>query len=140
MEATATPRGGFVPRGMLRGAAHRVRVALAAVAAAVLGVAPHVLHHVGPLAGAALFAGIGGTLLFGALGFALAVPMLLKLHRHTGAWRAPAAALGLMVAVFSVSSFVIGPAISGSDETGDKSGTPSQSQPATGDGKDAHGH
>ena len=91
----------------------RVRAAIGALGAAVAGVAPHVLHHVGPLAGAALFAGVGGTLLFGVLGFVLAIPMLRKIHRHTGSLRAPAAALAVMAAVFTFSSFVIGPAISG---------------------------
>ena len=33
--------------------------------AAISGIAPHVLHHVGPLAGSALLAGAGGTVLFG---------------------------------------------------------------------------
>src|SRR5688500_1267569 len=58
------------PRGLAR-----ARAALAGVGAAVLGAAAHVLHHVGPLAGAALLAGATGKLLFGALGFLLAVPM-----------------------------------------------------------------
>lgn len=40
-----------------------------------------------------MFAGVGGTLLFGAIGFALAIPTLLKIHRRTGGWRVPAAAL-----------------------------------------------
>ena len=52
----------------------RVRAAVPAGGAAVLGAAPHVLHHLGPLAGAALLAGVTGKLLFGALGFLLAVP------------------------------------------------------------------
>jgi hypothetical protein len=62
------------------------------VGAAVLGAAPHVLHHVGPLAGAALLAGATGKLLFGALGFLLAVPMLRRLRRRTGSWRVPGGA------------------------------------------------
>lgn len=33
-----------------------------------IGVLPHVLHHVGPLAGAALLAGAGGKVLFAAIG------------------------------------------------------------------------
>ena len=45
------------------GRVHRVRMAAASVGAALLGAAPHVLHHAGPPAGAALFAGLGGTLL-----------------------------------------------------------------------------
>jgi len=133
-----------VPRpALVRRAAHRLRVALAALVAGVLGVAPHVLHHVGPLAGAALFAGLGGTLLFGAIGFALAIPTLLRIRRHTGGWRVPAAALGAMAAVFSVSAFVIGPAISGDSESETKA-TPTQSAPAgtpkAPATKDPHGH
>ena len=58
--------------------------------AAISGIAPHVLHHVGPLAGAALLAGAGGTVLFGVAGFALSIPMLLRLRRRFGTWAAPA--------------------------------------------------
>jgi hypothetical protein len=116
-------------------------VAVAALVSGVLGVAPHVLHHVGPLAGAALFAGIGGTALFGAIGFLLAIPTLLKLRRHSGGWRVPAAALAAMATIFAVSALVIGPAISGGGSatptTPDGSGpAPALEAPAL----DAHGH
>ena len=84
--------------------------------AAVLGAAPHVLHHVGSLAGAALLAGATGRLLFGALGFLLAVPMLRRLRRRSGSWRVPGGALPLMAMVFAFSSFVVGPALAGGDE------------------------
>jgi hypothetical protein len=119
-------------RAPLQRMARRVGVAAGAAGAAVLGVAPHVLHHVGPLAGAALFAGAGGTALFGAIGFVLAVPTLLKLHRHTGGWGAPAGALALMAVAFSVSAFVIGPAISGSDDEAAQPPAPGQTVPASG--------
>jgi hypothetical protein len=99
------------PRGLVR-----VRAAFAGVGAALLGAAPHVLHHVGPLAGAALLAGATGRVLFGALGFLLAIPMLRRLRRRTGSWRVPGGALALMAVVFALSSFVIGPAITGGDE------------------------
>ena len=130
---------------LLRRVAHRLRVAVAAFVAGVLGVAPHVLHHVGPLAGAALFAGLGGTLLFGAIGFALAIPTLLKIHRHTGGWRVPAAALAAMAAVFSISAFVIGPAITGGGESEPKATPATLSQPpatpaAPADGTGHAGH
>jgi len=126
-------------RPLVGGVAHRLRALVAALTASVLGVAPHVLHHVGPLAGAALFAGVAGTLLFGAIGLALAIPTLLKIHRRTGGWRVPAAALATMATVFSVSAFVIGPAITGDDSS---NGTPAstQSVPAGAPGKDPHGH
>jgi hypothetical protein len=89
---------------------------LSAAWAVVIGLAPHVLHHIGPLAGAALFAGATGSLLFGVLGLVLAIPFLRRMYRRFGNWRAPAVALGLFVAVFSISTFVVGPQInSGSD-------------------------
>jgi len=77
-----------------------------------IGLLPHVLHHVGPLAGAALLAGATGRALFAAIGFVAAIPFLRRLHRRFGTWRAPAIALALFAAMFSLSSFVIGPAIS----------------------------
>lgn len=92
----------------------RIRATLAAGGAAVLGAAPHVLHHAGPLAGAALLAGVGGKLLFGALGFLLAIPMLRRLHRRHGSWAVPGGVLALMAVVFTFSSFVIGPALTDS--------------------------
>lgn len=80
------------------------------------GVLPHVLHHVGPLAGAALLAGAGGQVIFAAIGFVASVPFLLRLHRRFHNWRAPAVALALFAVMFAVSSLVIGPAISGSGD------------------------
>ena len=82
---------------------------------AVGGLAPHVLHHVGPLVGTALVAGAGGAALFGVLGLALSVPMLLRLRRRFRSWWAPGIALAVFTAMFLVSSLVIGPLISGSD-------------------------
>lgn len=81
----------------------------------VLGVLPHVLHHVAPLAGAALLTGAGGTALFAVIGFMLTIPLLLRLRTRFGSWIAPAVALGLFVAMFTFSSLVIGPAITGTD-------------------------
>lgn len=80
-----------------------------------VGLLPHVLHHVGPLAGAALLAGATGRVLFAALGFVAAIPFLRRLHRRFGSWRAPALALAVFAAMFALSSFVIGPAISGDE-------------------------
>ena len=82
-----------------------------------MGLLPHVLHHVGPLAGAALLAGATGRVLFAAIGFVAAIPFLLRLRRRFGSWRAPAAALAVFAAMFAISSFVIGPAITGSGDT-----------------------
>jgi len=95
----------------------RLRAVAATGVAAVLGAAPHVLHHAGPLAGAAILAGATGKLLFGLLGLVLAVPMLRRIRGRTGSWRVPGGVLALMAAAFVVSSFVIGPALTGSGET-----------------------
>ena len=110
----------------------RVRTGLLAIWAAVTGAAPHVLHHVGPLAGTAIAAGAGGRILFGAVGFAATIPMLRRLRRRTDSWRAPMLALAAFVAIFTFSTLVIGPAVSGSDTPADTA------VPA--DDVDHHGH
>lgn len=79
----------------------------------IVGLAPHVLHHVALLAGTALVAGSGGTALFGALGLLASIPLLLRLYKRFGTWRAPAIGLVVFTIMFSLSTFVIGPAISG---------------------------
>jgi len=102
------------------GSFRRVRVAAASIGAAVLGAAPHVLHHAGLLAGAAIFAGLGGKLIFAAVGLLAAIPLLLKMRRRSGAWRRPAAALALFGALFALSSFVIAPALTGASDEDDR--------------------
>lgn len=124
----ATDRGPSAsPADGPRPGVERVRAAIATAGAAVLGAAPHVLHHVGPLAGAALLAGATGRVVFGLLGFLLAIPMLAKLRRRSGSWAIPGAVLGVMAAAFVVSSTVIGPALTG--ET-DPTHQPSPTTPA----------
>lgn len=108
----------------------RVWSAILAAWGGFIGLLPHVLHHVGPLAGAALLAGAVGTVLFGALGLVAAIPFLLRLYRRFRTWRAPAIALAIFAAMFSISSFVIGPAISGNDTPN----PPATEQPGQGHG------
>ena len=83
----------------------------------VTGVASHVLHHVGPLAGAALFAGFGGQVLFFILGLALSVPLLLRLFHRFGTLLAPAVAVVAFAGIFTFSSVVVGPLLTGSNES-----------------------
>jgi len=90
----------------------------------IVGLAPHVLHHIGPLVGTALVAGAGGTALFGVLGLVTSVPMLITLRRRFSSWWAPGIALGGFIAMFLISSFVVGPLISAPD----KPATPGVSQ------------
>ncbi|WP_286404925.1 hypothetical protein [Pseudarthrobacter defluvii] len=79
----------------------------------VTGLVPHVLHHIGFLAGSALVAGSGGTALFGSLGLLASIPALVHLHRRFHSWIAPTLGLLVFAGMFSLSAFVIGPAISG---------------------------
>ena len=88
----------------------------------VTGVAPHVLHHVGPLAGAALLAGAGGRALFAAIALVVSVPFLLRIYRRFQSWLAPAIALVVMAATFTLSTFVIAPLITGGDSGGSQPG------------------
>ncbi len=93
--------------------ARRAWNALTGVLGGVVGLAPHVLHHVGLLAGTALVAGSGGTALFGVLGLVASIPMLRQLRRRFGTWKAPAIGLAVFTVMFAVSAFVVGPQISG---------------------------
>jgi predicted PurR-regulated permease PerM len=83
---------------------------------AITGLAPHVLHHVGPLVGTALVAGAGGTALFGVLGLVASIPMLVKLKRRFSSWWAPAIALLVFAGMFTFTTVVLGPQISGGSE------------------------
>jgi hypothetical protein len=128
MRASATDRGADLALSgptWLPSLPRRVWLALSGAWAALTGLLPHVLHHAGPLAGAALFAGVGGTLLFGALGLLVAIPFLRRMHRRFATWRAPAIALALFAAVFSISAFVVGPRIGGEGAAPESSAPPS---------------
>ena len=96
-----------------RGFVATVWSAVTAVIATVMGLLPHVLHHVGLLAGVALVSGAAGNVLFGLLGLVFSLPLLRRLYRRFGTWKAPAVALAVFATMFSLSAFVIGPAING---------------------------
>jgi len=105
----------------------RLGAAVLAAWGVLIGVAPHVLHHVGPFTGAALLAGAGGKLLFGALGFLLSIPFLLRLYRRFHTLIAPALATVAFAAVFAFSTLVVSPLITSS---GDNSKVPGVGQPS----------
>lgn len=92
-------------------AVQTMATAASGAVAVISGIAPHVLHHVGPLAGTALLAGAGGTVLFGVAGFALSIPMLLRLRRRFGTWAAPAVASAMFTGAYLFSALVVGPAL-----------------------------
>lgn len=115
------------PASVRRGLGARLWGAVVAGWAVVAGVAPHVLHHVGPLAGAALLAGFGGKAIF-ALGLVLSLPMLRRLYGRFGTLVAPVVAVVAFAAVFTFSSLVIAPRLTGSDSS--SPATPGIEQPA----------
>lgn len=114
---TEAPTAGGAPADVAHKPRRSAWTAVTGVLGGLMGLTPHVLHHVGPLVGTALVAGAGGTALFGVLGLTASVPMLIKLKRRFASWWAPAIALLSFAGMFALSSFVIGPRISGSSET-----------------------
>jgi hypothetical protein len=78
---------------------------------------PHVLHHVGFLAGTALVAGSVGRALSGLLGAIAALQLLWRLHRRFQSWRAPVIGAAVFTTMFALSVLVIGPAINGSSSS-----------------------
>ncbi|MDP3893310.1 hypothetical protein [Nocardioides sp.] len=111
-----------------------IRDGVGAATGVVLGVAPHVLHHIGLLAGTALISGASGNALFYVVGLILSVPMLRRLYRRFPTPWAPAVAVGVFTALFSLSAFVIGPAVSGSGAD------PAPTDPSPSHTGDEHGH
>ena len=83
-----------------------------------MGLLPHILHHIGFLAGSVLILGSGGTAIFGFLGLLFTIPMLSRLYKRHGTWRAPVIALVIFASMFLLSTLVLGPMMSGQgDET-----------------------
>lgn len=122
--------GRSAPAARARARLTTVRDSIGAALGALLGLAPHVLHHVGLLAGAAVVTGVTGNAVFFLVGLLLSIPMLRRLYRRFGTWKAPAVAIGVFALAFSVSAFVIGPAITGANAT-QESPAPAPIQPAS---------
>lgn len=93
-----------------------IRDTASAIIGTVLGIIPHVLHHIGILAGAALLAGATGNAILYVVGMLFSVPMLRRLHRRFHTYWAPVIAVAVFTGLFSLSAFVIGPAISGAGD------------------------
>jgi len=135
MSSTSAPRAQepaelVSPADTARAAGSRLRTwwsALIGVIGTVVGLAPHVLHHIGLLAGTALIAGAGGTTLFAILGLLASVPFLMRLRRRFGTWWAPVIGLAVFAVMFAVSAFLIGPAISGGPDRPPGGGQPNPS-------------
>ncbi|SDB94867.1 hypothetical protein GA0111570_11150 [Raineyella antarctica] len=92
----------------------RWRTAWASIRAAIgalLGLVPHVMHHIGILAGAALLTGVFGNTVLYAAGLLLSIPLLNRLRKRFGTWKAPAIGVAVFTAMFLLSALIIGPAI-----------------------------
>ena len=126
-DQTGTPP--LTPRGKLAA----IRDTVGAVVGAVMGLVPHVMHHIGLVAGAAVVTGALGNGLFFLVGLVFSIPLLRRLYRRFNSWRAPAIAVAVFTALFSISAFVVGPAISQSDQQ-------SQNTPAPAETEDHEGH
>lgn len=129
-----------VDDGVLPGSRSRwksVRDTGGAAFGAVLGLAPHVLHHIGLLGGAALVTGASGNALFYVIGLGLSVPMLRRLYRRFHSPWAPAIGIGIFTALFSLSAFIVGPAIS---DTEDAPPPSVPTEPTPGPARDHTGH
>lgn len=83
---------------------------------AVLGILPHVMHHVGLLAGAALLTGVVGNGILYVVGLLLSIPLLRRLGSRFQTRWAPVIGVAVFTALLSLSAFVVGPAISSSGE------------------------
>lgn len=82
-----------------------------ATVGALMGLAPHVMHHVGLLAGAALLTGALGNSLLYAVGLLLSIPLLIRLRRRFHTWKAPILGVAAFTVLFGISTFVVGPLI-----------------------------
>jgi peptidoglycan/LPS O-acetylase OafA/YrhL len=131
MSQTPSQADGALDRN---GVAARIWQGVVGVWGGVVALLPHVLHHVGPLAGAALLAGLGGRVLFFFLGLAFAFPMLRRLHSRFRTWIAPAIAVGVFALMYTASTLVLGPLIS------QRLAPTSDGQPPSTTVDDHHGH
>ncbi|EWT07737.1 hypothetical protein N864_23510 [Intrasporangium chromatireducens Q5-1] len=108
----ATPRGFW--------AAARAAVGV------VLGIVPHVMHHIGLLAGAALLTGVWGNGVLYIVGLLLSIPLLRRIHARFRTPWAPVLGVAAFTTLFALSAFIIGPALSGATAgaTPDRTPTP----------------
>lgn len=123
----ATPPGPPLPR-RLAGLWAGVRAGLGAA----LGLVPHLLHHVGLLAGAAVLTGAVGNGVFYVVGLVFSIPLLRKMRARFGSRWAPALGVAVFTVLFALSAFVVGPAIGGEAEA------PPPAEPAVVQDHDVH--
>lgn len=120
MDTTTTPGSGTSAPGAAPAFPNTARrtsrwrtvwASIRAAVGALLGLVPHVMHHIGILAGAALLTGVFGNTVLYALGLLLSIPLLNRIRRRFGTWKAPAVGVVVFTGMFLLSALVIGPAI-----------------------------
>lgn len=112
-----------------------------ATTGALLGLAPHVMHHVGLLAGAALLTGVLGNTVLYVVGLVLSIPLLRRLHRRFSTWKAPLIGGAVFTALFALSALVIGPALNPAETPVTPSTASAAPASVPADGSDEHtGH
>ena len=110
-----------------------------ATVGALMGLAPHVMHHIGFLAGAAFLTGFLGNSLLYVVGLLLSIPLLRRLRRRFGTRKAPAIGVAVFTALFALSAFVIGPLFNPATSSEPDTPTPAASASTTGT-EDHEGH
>lgn len=117
MDATLTPAADpATPAGNLAAAPRRSAVGALwagtrATVGALMGLAPHVMHHIGLLAGAALLTGALGNSILYTVGLLLSIPLLNRLRHRFNTWKAPILGVAAFTVLFGISTFVVGPLI-----------------------------
>jgi hypothetical protein len=107
-----TPSRGFLEATHRPSRWRTIWASVRAATGALLGLVPHVMHHIGILAGAALLSGVWGNSLLYGVGLLLSIPLLNRLRKRFGSWNAPAIGVAVFTAMFLLSALVVGPAIS----------------------------
>ena len=102
-----------------------------AVIGALMGLAPHVMHHIGFLTGAAILTGFFGNAVLYVAGLLLSIPLLRRLHRRFGSLTAPAVGVAVFTGLFALSAFVIGPLFNPAASTEPGAPPPAASASAT---------
>ena len=105
-----------------------------ATVGALMGLAPHVMHHIGFLAGAAFLTGFLGNSLLYVVGLLLSIPLLRRLRRRFGTRKAPAIGVAVFTALFALSAFVIGPLFNPATPNQPDTPSPAASASASGTG------
>ena len=109
-----------------------------ATVGALMGLAPHVMHHVGFLAGAAILTGFLGNAVLYVAGLLLSIPLLRRIHRRFATWTAPAIGVVSFSTLFLISTLVLGPLFNPEPRSGEEPAAPAPSATPAAEEHDGH--